>query len=65
MKNIHTKLDQYTQKCDEVFLSKYLKSLIEEASSSVVQISSSDLYVVVNDIILIDVREPEEFASGF
>ncbi|MCH9741500.1 MAG: rhodanese-like domain-containing protein [Epsilonproteobacteria bacterium] len=65
MKNLHTKLDKYAQKCDEVFLSKHLKGLIEEASSNVVQISPSDLYVVSNDIILIDVREPEEFASGF
>lgn len=65
MKNIHTKLDQYAQKCDEVFLSKHLKHLIDEANSSVSQITPADLYVVTDDIILIDVREPEEFASGF
>ena len=65
MKNLHTKLDQYAQKCDEVFLSKHLKHLIDEANSSVSQISPADLYVVADDIILIDVREPEEFASGF
>lgn len=65
MKNLHTKLDQYAQQCDEVFLSKHLKHLIDEANSSVSQIIPADLYVVTDDIILIDVREPEEFASGF
>ena len=65
MKNLHTKLDQYAQICDEVFLSKHLKLLIDEANSSVSQITPADLYVVTDDIILIDVREPEEFSSGF
>jgi len=65
MKNIHSKLAEYEKKCDEVFLSKHLKGLIEEAISKVEQIEPSDLYVVSKDIILVDVREPEEFASGY
>ena len=65
MKNIHSKLAEYEKKCDEVFLSKHLKVLIEEATSEVEQIEPSDLYVVSKDIILVDVREPEEFASGY
>ena len=65
MKNIHSKLAEYEKRCDEVFLSKHLKSLIEEADREVEQIEPSDLYVVSKDIILVDVREPEEFASGY
>lgn len=38
MKNIHSKLAEYEKKCDEVFLSKHLKGLIEEAISKVEQI---------------------------
>ena len=65
MKNLHTKLVEYEQKCDEVFLSKHLKALLEEAIREVEQIEPSDLYVVSKEIILLDVREPEEFASGY
>ena len=65
MKNLHTKLEQYSQKCDELFLTKHLKALIEEAESQIEQIEVSELYVVSDNIILVDVREPEEFASGY
>jgi rhodanese-related sulfurtransferase len=65
MNNLHTKLEQYAQKCDELFLSEHLKSLLEEAYAQTEQINPSDLYTVTKDIILIDVREPEEFASGY
>ncbi len=33
MKNLHTKLNLYAQKCDELFLSEHLKELINEAST--------------------------------
>ena len=65
MKNLHKKLEQYATKCDEIFLSEHLKGLIKEAYSKVEQIEVSDLYVVAKDIILLDVREPEEFSSGY
>ena len=65
MKNIHTKLEQYAQQCDEVFLSDHLKVLIDEANEHVDQIEPEDLYIVAKDIILLDVREPEEFSSGY
>lgn len=65
MKNLHTKLNQYEQKCDEILLSKHLKGLIEEASNSIPQIEPSELDTERKNIILIDVREPEEFASGY
>ena len=65
MKNLHSKLEQYAKQCDEVFLSEHLKSLIDEANENVEQIEPEDLYVLAKDIILLDVREPEEFASGY
>jgi len=65
MKNLNTKLEQYAKQCDEVFLSEHLKVLIEEAHKNVEQIRPEELYIVAKDIILLDVREPEEFASGY
>ena len=65
MKNLHSKLEQYAKQCDEVFLSEHLKSLIDEANANVEQIEPEDLYVLAKDIILLDVREPEELASGY
>jgi len=65
MKNLHTKLEQYSKQCDEVFLSKQLRVLLDEATEVIEQIEIEDLYVVAKDIILIDVREPEEFSSGY
>ncbi len=65
MKNLNTKLEQYAKQCDEVFLSEHLKVLIEETYSNIEQIETEELYVIAKDIILLDVREPEEFASGY
>ena len=65
MKNLHSKLEEYAKQCDEVFLSEHLKVLIDEANENVEQIEPEDLYVLAKDIILLDVREPEEFASGY
>jgi rhodanese-related sulfurtransferase len=65
MKSLHTKLEKYARQCDEVFLSDHLKVLLDEADKTVEQIDAEALYIVAKDLILIDVREPEEFASGY
>ncbi len=65
MANLHTKLEKYALKCDEVLLSKHLKRVIDEATDAVEQIKPKDLYTTDKKIILIDVRETEEFASGY
>jgi rhodanese-related sulfurtransferase len=65
MKSLHKKLEGYAKKCDEILLSSHLKNLITEANEQIEQIEPKDLYVVTKDLILIDVREPEEFASGY
>ena len=65
MKNVNLKLEKYVQKCDDVYLSDNLKKILDKAKKSVKSVKPSDLYKVTKDIILIDVREPEEFASGY
>ena len=64
MKNLHTKLESYAKRCDDIFLDTHLKKLIEEASLAVEQINVNEL-VIDKTLILVDVREPEEFASGY
>ena len=65
MKNINTKLQKYASKCDEVYLSKHFKDILDEAARHVIQIKPKELYGITDNTILIDVREPEEFASGY
>ena len=65
MKNMNTKLEEYAKKCDEAFLSEHLKALIDEANETIESIDVEELYVITKDIILVDVREPEEFSSGY
>ncbi len=65
MKNIHKTLKKYAKQCDEIFLSEHLKALLDEANENIEQIEVENLYVVAKDIILLDVREPEEFSSGY
>jgi len=56
LKNLHTKPNQYSQKCDEAFLSKHLKRIVEEASSSVLEVNPSELKNASKELLLIDVR---------
>jgi len=65
MKNINKQLEKYAQKCDDIYLSEHLKLLIDEASRKITQIKPKELYTIADDTILVDVREPEEFASGY
>lgn len=65
MKSLHTKLEQYSKQCDELLLNKYLKALVNEAVENITTIEAEDLYVFDKSIVLVDVREPEEFSSGY
>lgn len=65
MKNLHSKLETYAVLCDELLLNKHLKktgwwSTLKRASGR-----SRRLIYHLKDIIMIDVWEPEEFASGY
>ncbi len=65
MKSLHSELQKYAKKCDEILLSKKLKKLVEEANLQVEQISAKKLDKIKENVVVIDVREPEEFASGY
>ena len=65
MRSVHSELQKYAKKCDEVLLSKNLKRLVEEANEEVEQISVKKLDKIKDDVIILDVREPEEFSSGY
>ena len=64
MNSLHTKLSEYAAKCDEILLSEHLKALVEEAAKETPQLTPDEL-VIDDNTILLDVREPEEFASGY
>ena len=63
--NLHKRLNKYAKQCDELFLNDQLKDILKEASNNVTQIEPEELYIIEKDFILVDVREPEEFASGY
>lgn len=65
MKNLNTKLQEYVTRCDEAFLSEHLRSLLDEANANILTIEVEELYNIAKAIVLVDVREPEEFASGY
>jgi len=65
MKNVNTKLEKYALRCDEIYLSEHLKALVGEAKKEIKQVKPQELYRIADDTILVDVREPEEFASGY
>ncbi|SHO81698.1 Rhodanese domain protein [hydrothermal vent metagenome] len=64
-KNEHKKLQKLANERADIYLSKYFKALIDEAEAHVEQICPKDLYILDDKMILIDVREPEEYASGY
>jgi len=64
MKSIIDRLKKYEYYCDEALLSEQFKSLMSEANSQVDEITPQDLDLQDSSLILLDVREPEEFASG-
>ncbi len=64
-KNEHKKLQRLANERADVYLSEQFKALIEEAEAEVEQIKPKDLYVLDSKMILIDVREPEEYGSGY
>ena len=65
MRNANEKLQDYALKCDEVYLSEQLATVLAEAKENIEQIDPPELYAIADNTILIDVREPEEFASGY
>ena len=61
----HLDLEKLAQRRAEVYLTEQFKNLINEAVNNVEQIEPDELDLNDLDILLLDVREPEEFASGY
>jgi rhodanese-related sulfurtransferase len=61
----HLDLEELAQRRAEVYLSEQFKKLIANAESEVQQIEPDDIDLNDHTVLLLDVREPEEFASGY
>ena len=64
-KNEHKKLQKLADERAEIYLSEQFKVLINEAEAHIPQIDPKDLYILDKKILLVDVREPEEYGSGY
>ena len=61
----HLDLEELAQRRAEVYLSEQFLKLISDADKNVEQIEPHELDLNDLNILLLDVREPEEFASGY
>ncbi|MEA1956325.1 MAG: rhodanese-like domain-containing protein [Campylobacterota bacterium] len=61
----HLDLEELAQRRAEVYISEQYKKLITDAQKVVEEIEPNELDVDNLDILLLDVREPEEFSSGY
>lgn len=61
----HLTLEELSQRRAEVYLTEQFKKLISEAEQEVKQLEPDQLDLDDLNILLLDVREPEEFASGY
>ena len=64
-KNEHKNLQKLADERAVVYLSEQFKTLIDEAEEQIEQVKPKDLYVLDEKMVLVDVREPEEFGSGY
>jgi len=61
----HLDLEELAQRRAEVYLSEQYLKLINEAKKNVEEIEPSEVDLNDLSVLLLDVREPEEFASGY
>lgn len=61
----HLDLEELANRRAEVYLTEQFQNLISEAEAYVEQIEPEALDLSDKNILLLDVREPEEFASGY
>jgi len=64
-KNEYESLQKVADERAEVYMSAQFKALIEEAEQEIEQVEPKDLYTLDPKMLLLDVREPEEFGSGY
>ena len=63
--NAHLDLEDFASRRAEVYLSERFKSLIDEAKECVDEIEPNELDLSDETTLILDVREPDEFASGY
>ena len=61
----HLELEDLAQRRAEVYLSEQFKALMNEATTNIPQIEPEELDISDKKLLLLDVREPEEFSSGY
>jgi rhodanese-related sulfurtransferase len=61
----HLDLEELAQRREEVYFTEQYQKLITEAQQEVSQIEPCDLDIHSTTNLLLDVREPDEFASGY
>ena len=60
----HLDLEELAKRREEVYFTEQYQKLMEEAQNEVTQIDPDELNLA-DDNLLLDVREPDEFASGY
>jgi rhodanese-related sulfurtransferase len=63
--NAHLDLEELAQRRAEVYLSEQFKKLISTAEKTVMSVEPDELDLDDLSYLILDVREPEEFASGY
>ncbi len=61
----HLDLEELAQRRAEVYLTEQYQKLINDASKDVEQVEPDELDLSDLNVLLLDVREPEEFSSGY
>jgi len=61
----HLDLEELASRRAEVYVSEQFKKLISDAEQQVEQVQPHEIDLEDLSILLLDVREPEEFASGY
>ncbi len=61
----HLELEDLAQRRAEVYLTEQFKALMNEATTNIPQIEPEDIDVLNEKLLLLDIREPEEFSSGY
>jgi len=61
----HLDLEDLAKRREEVYLSEQFQNLLDEAKAHVKELEPSQIDIEDMNILLLDVREPEEFASGY
>ena len=63
--NAHLDLEELAQRRAEVYLSEQFKKLIANAEAEIEQLEPERIDLEDMNILLVDVREPDEYASGY